>query len=298
LNPIDIFGTDCKYLFNPENSVWNGSNYVNTDAVNNVVATSSNMVESSLKYRAPNLSYSQNMIETNKVCDNKYIKNFLKFNGIDKYMTMPTTNLDPNIFGGTNNKYTIYATIESDNLSGYRYIIEGNGQSFALVTNGSTVSLITNNNLRTLKSGSVITLNKIHHISISVDLENTSNSKIVIDGEEVVLSINDLTSTTNAPTSYDIARRSNNTYFLDGGLFSLSVVNRVTTIAEDLLMYNNGVGANPYNIFNTDCKLFLSADKTVWDGSNLEITDDVSLATATSVNMIESDLIKSPNSPY
>jgi hypothetical protein len=69
LNPIDIFGTDCKYLFNPENSVWNGSNYVNTDAVNNVIATSSNMVESSLKYRAPNLSYSQNMVLASKDCN-------------------------------------------------------------------------------------------------------------------------------------------------------------------------------------------------------------------------------------
>ena len=47
-----------------------------------------------------------------------FINKALLFDGVDNYMTMPTTNLDPNIFGGTGNIYTIYATIKAPSQSG------------------------------------------------------------------------------------------------------------------------------------------------------------------------------------
>ena len=44
-NPQKVFGTNCVYFMNPSNGVWNGFDYITTDAVNSITATSTNMEE-------------------------------------------------------------------------------------------------------------------------------------------------------------------------------------------------------------------------------------------------------------
>ena len=73
LNPQTQFGTDCKYFFNSDNSIWGGASFTVEDSTNSITATSSNMVEADLKYRGLGVSYSQNMVELSKVTDNPYV---------------------------------------------------------------------------------------------------------------------------------------------------------------------------------------------------------------------------------
>jgi len=219
-----------------------------------------------------------------------YINKAVFFDGINNEMTAPTTNLAPSIFGGSGNIYTIYATIIAPPATGIRTIFTGNPTSFWFMISGGRVRLISNSLTTDVEALTVLKEGKEYNISVSLDFGNITNNKIVVNGVSETLSTNTATLTNTLPTSYGVGKRASGGSYYTGNIKSLSVVNRMTTLAEDILMHNDGKGANPHTIFGTDCKLFTNADDSVWTGSEFEITDAVSSNVFTSVNMVEADL--------
>ena len=223
----------------------------------------------------------------------------LLFDGIDNYMTMPTTNLDPNIFGGTGNQYTIYADITAPSNSSLFYLFTANPNSVWLTISNGIVRVLANGATSDIIGNTNLTEGENYNITVSLDFENVSNHRFSVNGVGSSLAANTSSSVNTTPTGYEMGRRNNNSSFHNGYVKSMSVINRTTTLEEDILMYNGGAGANPYTIFSDDCKWFMSADNAVWNGSAYEVTDSVSSNVATSVNMAEADLkYRSPNLSY
>jgi hypothetical protein len=67
LNPQTLYGANNKWFFNPDDSGATAQFSV-LDSVNSITATSVNLEDADLKYRAPNVSYSVNMEEVDKDC--------------------------------------------------------------------------------------------------------------------------------------------------------------------------------------------------------------------------------------
>ena len=183
--------------------------------------------------------------------------------------------------------------------SGLFTILKGNPSGFWLMISFGIIRIVANSNATDFENSNKLVEGQYYSISVSLDCNNTANSKITIEGVADIISKNDTTAINTNPTEYEVGRRDNGSAYYNGYIKSISVINRMTTLAEDVLMYNDGKGADPYTIFNSDCKWFMNADDSSWNGSAYEVTDSVSSNVATSVNMVEADLkYRAPNLSY
>jgi hypothetical protein len=223
------------------------------------------------------------------------------FDGGNEYFTIPNADLDPNIFGGTNNKYTIYIMLKRVGLGKNQYLLSNltGGNMFTIYIDAANKpTLITNNNAKTLGSSVALASTSVYYfIKFSVDLQDTAtNSHIKVDNVIQSLALNNLTATTPVSTgAYDVGRRNNNTVFFDGNKNNITVVNRLTTNQEDGDFYNNGKPINPIDVFGVDCKMFLNPDNSN-DTAQFSWEDPVNGITATSFNMEDAD--KTTDTPY
>jgi hypothetical protein len=228
------------------------------------------------------------------------IANSFYFDKTNNYFTIPNSDLDPNIFGGTNNKYTIYFMVKRDSTTGNQYILSNliGANMFLIYLDGnSNVVLITNNGAQVLKGTQALTsTSEWYFVSVSVDLETTSNCKITINDVADTIATNTLTATTGVATGdYWFGARNNLTNYISGNYPLIGVVDRVTTTQENTDVYNLGKPLDLNTYFGSNCKMFLNADNS---GSTAQFTwtDSVNSLTATSFNMVDGD--KQAVTPY
>lgn len=116
--------------------------------------------------------------------------------------------------------------------------------------------------------------------------------------------VNGVAQTYDQNTISNITAASNDTWKIgiqgssnqfDGYIQSLSVENKVLTLADHQSYYNNGKPKNPLILFGTTNKYFFNADASS-NTAQFTVTDSVNLITATSVNMEDAD--KTNETPY
>ena len=218
--------------------------------------------------------------------------------GIDKYATVPNAQIDADIFGGTNKKFTIIYLVKATATPASQKILQSSSSFMCGFSGSGAPNIFYNSNAKELRGTTVIN-NALGWalVTVSIDAETPANCSIYINGVSDILTINSITATTSVTIApYSIGRRDTGANYFNGNIGFVSVIDRVLTDAENVSLYNGGYPLNPQAKFGADCKWFFNPDKAVFGGVNYTETDVINTVTLTTVNIMEAD--KVADSPY
>jgi hypothetical protein len=229
-SPIDIFGTDCKYFFNP-------NNLYTFDSINT-------------QWGVPNSANLPTIYKS------------FELDGVDENFTIPKADLQ-GVLSGSNKTFTL-GFVAKRGAIGYNTILASWTSSLLLRFNNTDTLQFRFADATITKSLETVAtytdLNQWLSVIITYDYSQSlgSRGKIYVNNVDEPIGTDTLTTDIDTPTAdYLIGTQLISRYF-NGDLNQIFVLDRIPTSQERTDWYDNGNPKSPIDIFGTDCKYFFN----------------------------------------
>lgn len=248
-------------------------------------------------------AYGSDDATSNGVVIDFYIGNSFLFDGVNERFTIPQANLQSTITdsGGT---WSISVMVKRSSIGTNQCLFGKNGNSvyfrfdatnqirFGVVTPTpvTTTSLITTNDFTDLNKWLFITF------TMNQNLAAGSCGQIYVNGVLQTYSNNNIGNSIQPQTAvWTVGSQTSFVQYFNGYIQSLSVQDKVLSLAEHQDYYNNGKPKNPQDLFGANNKYFFNADNS-GNTAQFSVVDSINTITATSLNMEDAD--KTTETPY